>query len=637
MAYKLVGNNMEDFGNAILNIVPDLNRGASYRVTVCTSAMPTENDLAKIVINANNGGYSTSFPVYSLINGNHITQFILSKKATNRTVGVRSIGLIPAIIPIIVPLAVIGLVAFGITQIKKITSSLLPILLIGVAGITVLAIAFKKPAEAAATTYLQKQRLLPMNKRLQGYMPETELLPSLRKLETQMQFAKKKWDATPRLAREAILRSTAYPLSEAVLSWDELREDRKIWILEYHYKEKYPEEIAALKPYKKQAFGLTSGAPPSIEEKGILYNLENSFPTRMEANEEAQTFRDRYYRTIVRPFGGQYLVYASDIPKYEEKKKKHLPETYFKSLRPWINIDDEVLAENAAGRWSKGKVIKVLDDIPERAEVLLEGNVEVLIHRNNEGVSWKRTGKAVILRDLNRSLDEEIKAELDYKYRSKVAKIEGDTKTAELYDHIYPEEIEHSKEIKERIKELGGNVIYPCTENYNPETYKPFSHSDYNEMIRRLFIKGYGRGPTDEEFLAFKQEVEEDFAKEQAEDFEDGDSSPESLYVTITDSGDTVITEGSVISIDALEKENERVKKLGLKPAIYYIPPSGAEIDEEGGRNVPGGGFFNLETNNGRSWLPDSPEYMAETLERDGWRDKIDLAFSERINELKVN
>jgi hypothetical protein len=75
MACKLVGNNMEDFGSAILNIVPDLNRGASYRVTVCTSAMPTENDLAKIVINANNGGYSTSFPVYSLINGSHTTQF----------------------------------------------------------------------------------------------------------------------------------------------------------------------------------------------------------------------------------------------------------------------------------------------------------------------------------------------------------------------------------------------------------------------------------------------------------------------------------------------------------------------------------------------------------------------------------
>ncbi|GEM_PF-6149634 len=57
-------------------------------------------------------------------------------------------------------------------------------------------------------------------------------------------------------------------------------------------------------------------------------------------------------------------------------------------------------------------------------------------------------------------------------------------------------------------------------------------------------------------------------------------------YLTILDAGDTIFQEGEVVSPEAYERENERVKKLGLRPAFGkhladILPPRAAQTEPQ--------------------------------------------------------
>ena len=272
------------------------------------------------------------------------------------------------------------------------------------------------------------------------FSSETEMMPVeyMPEAKTQMQLARDMWNRTPLAGRKAILKKALYPQDEAYNGWSELREDRRIWIIEDHYMKVYPEKFNKLTPYKKQAFGLTSNPPPTIEVKGQKYEMVNSFPTRVEASEEAQSYRDSGYKTDIQPYEGHYVVYVSQKTKYE-------PATITQM-------------EMARDMWSKTPRL-------EREAILIHSGFPP-----SESVfEWNELSE-----------------------HHKVWIIEFH------YKEQYPEKF--------------------SGELYSPETKR-------------------------------------------------GD------FVTITDSGDTELTEGSIISMTTLNKENERMKSLNLKPARYYIPP----------------------------------------------------------------
>ncbi len=82
------------------------------------------------------------------------------------------------------------------------------------------------------------------------------------------------------------------------------------------------------------------------------------------------------------------------------------------------------------------------------------------ISKSEEGDVWKRSGRSIVHRDLAQSIREEIKAQKDYKERAENASSYGDKVTAEIYNHIGPEEKEHEQELTRRLKDIGGQMEF---------------------------------------------------------------------------------------------------------------------------------------------------------------------------------
>jgi hypothetical protein len=170
MGNTLIGHTSEELASDAEKLGALLKGNQGLQIEICTEGIPTAEDLAQMVINADQQGYIISMPCFRMVNGIPTTAFVIKPKLT--TAGGMTTGFAwAALIPVIVPLATIGIIAYGITQIGDISKAIIPILLI-VGGIAIAGIALLRQP---LTTYAGSGKPIP-------YMPQTvSSLPAVTK------------------------------------------------------------------------------------------------------------------------------------------------------------------------------------------------------------------------------------------------------------------------------------------------------------------------------------------------------------------------------------------------------------------------------------------------------------------------
>ena len=106
-------------------------------LAICTEALPTEDELEDLYLGMIASGFHDYRPTARVINGVPTTELVLQKGSPSFAV----------IVPLLVPLFIIGLIAFGIVQIEAIGKALLPLMIAGTVGVVALALIVRKPAE----------------------------------------------------------------------------------------------------------------------------------------------------------------------------------------------------------------------------------------------------------------------------------------------------------------------------------------------------------------------------------------------------------------------------------------------------------------------------------------------------------
>lgn len=162
----ILGYDINNLATDIEKLEPELAAGKALQIEICTEGTPTQEDLAQIVINADQAGFAATFPTFKVISGIPTTSFVLTSGHLATGGNGLPTGQWQLILPIIIPLATIGVIVYGITKIGSITSALFPIILT-VGGIVIVTVALlRKPAQ----TYIEKGG---------KFLPETIALENL--------------------------------------------------------------------------------------------------------------------------------------------------------------------------------------------------------------------------------------------------------------------------------------------------------------------------------------------------------------------------------------------------------------------------------------------------------------------------
>jgi len=144
---EIIGSTQEELASGLMMMEGSMNVGEKARLTFCTEALPSDEDLAVMFLEMSALGCHVSYPTAAVVEGIPTTEFVMQKGSPAW----------PLIIPLIIPLFTIGLVAFGITKIETITKALVPIILISLGGLIVLAAVLSKPA----TNYIERGGKVP--------------------------------------------------------------------------------------------------------------------------------------------------------------------------------------------------------------------------------------------------------------------------------------------------------------------------------------------------------------------------------------------------------------------------------------------------------------------------------------------
>jgi hypothetical protein len=113
------------------------------------------------------------------------------------------------------------------------------------------------------------------------------------------------------------------------------------------------------------------------------------------------------------------------------------------------------------------------------------------------------------------------------------------------------------------------------------------------------------------------------------------DTFVEQTYITIEDPGKTTFSKGAVISPEAFAEENERVRKRGEKEASGWTGDKGEWPHDGNGANdeefhlksLPNEPVRRPKRKDGLEYFADSPEFLANTIEKTGWREQLDKEF----------
>jgi len=150
--FEIVGHSQSELVRALTLMESSIEFGDKARITFCTETLPTEEDLAAMHLNLLDMGCHLSRPTARIVGGIPTTEFVLKKGSP----------VWAAILPLIVPVLILGLITFGIFRLDTITKALMPIILVAGGLTIVLAVLAQKPA----TAYVERGGKVP-------YLPAT--------------------------------------------------------------------------------------------------------------------------------------------------------------------------------------------------------------------------------------------------------------------------------------------------------------------------------------------------------------------------------------------------------------------------------------------------------------------------------
>jgi len=134
---EIIGYSAAELPTALDLMESTLEVGGKACLAICTEALPTEDELYDLYLGMLANGFHAYRPTARVIEGIPTTELILQKGSPSFAV----------IVPLLVPLFIIGLIAFGIVQIEAISKALLPLMIVGAVGLVAVALIVRKPAE----------------------------------------------------------------------------------------------------------------------------------------------------------------------------------------------------------------------------------------------------------------------------------------------------------------------------------------------------------------------------------------------------------------------------------------------------------------------------------------------------------
>ncbi|MBA7607051.1 hypothetical protein ES703_14203 [subsurface metagenome] len=134
---EIIGYSAAELPTALNQVESTLEVGEKACLAICTEALPTEDELDDLYLGMLAGGFHAYRPTARVIDGIPTTTLVLQKGSPSFAV----------IIPLLVPLFIIGLIAFGIVQIEAISKALLPLMITGAVGLVAVALIVRKPAQ----------------------------------------------------------------------------------------------------------------------------------------------------------------------------------------------------------------------------------------------------------------------------------------------------------------------------------------------------------------------------------------------------------------------------------------------------------------------------------------------------------
>lgn len=470
MVTEYIGYSMDDLAYALDCMEQVTGVGKYCQVQLCSEEPPSPDAIEETYQAILNTGHTITYPEVYQDGLVFVTAFNIRRDVPYEQY---QWALLASLIG---TLAVPALIAFGIVKIEGITKSLIPILLIAGGVIITVAALARKPA----TVYFERGGRIPMLPSVVRDMPAT--------IKTEFQKAHEIWDRTPKPSKEAVFAKLGYPKQEADSSWNELREDRKVWLVDY-YKEKYPDEFKGLVPSKKQAYGMKSNPPSTVEHKGRVYGIANTFPTRIEAKEEADSLRDSGSKVLVQPWEGGYVVYEwrADLqPSTSKQEWVKVLEMGDTDLTPGSIVTLEQFQK--ANDKAKSLGLKQATYVFAPAGLVPEEDQPGDKHfPSDDDIIWRsETEERSIKGDLAQSIEEEIKAQEDYKSRAELAEAAGDKETAEIYRHIIPEEKEHEVELTKRLRDFEDLDYLPDSPEFLAETIE---HDGWRTKLDQAFTE----------------------------------------------------------------------------------------------------------------------------------------------------
>ena len=146
----LTGTSLAELGTALDLMEDSLNIGGKARLELATYDLPVQAQLDVLWGEMIASGLHVSRPIARIVNGVPLTSMVIRKGSPQWQV---------ALIPLLVPIATIGLIAFGIIKLEDITKALLPLIL-AAGGLTIIALGIMRQpaaraAEMAAIKYLK--------------------------------------------------------------------------------------------------------------------------------------------------------------------------------------------------------------------------------------------------------------------------------------------------------------------------------------------------------------------------------------------------------------------------------------------------------------------------------------------------
>ena len=141
---NITGYDTSELAIGLNRMEASLPTGGRARVQLCSSELPSQGELDTFYQKMLAIGCHVTRPTATIIGMAPTTEFILTKGSPAWAL----------IIPLIVPILIIGLVTFGIFKLESITKTVVTLLLVTFGGVILTAAILAKPAERVATSYI---------------------------------------------------------------------------------------------------------------------------------------------------------------------------------------------------------------------------------------------------------------------------------------------------------------------------------------------------------------------------------------------------------------------------------------------------------------------------------------------------